>query len=368
MEGNLLKWTNYWMGWQLRWFVLKDGVLSYYNNQNESKSGGCKRSFKIFLFDIIVNKNDNTRVDLIVANDQHLYLKACDYKERQKWLVALASQKASYPGSSVILNNNNLKSGILQTSGLNSLVDQNSSISTSGDENKNKISLAQQHLTPFDTTNLLKIKQSELRLYCDLLQQQTHEMKNLVISIKSSIGLPENGLKMNISGLKLESMIIVRNTEGDLNSINCHKTKNNSNENVSPASSFKSLNEDILLNQLEPSVSNEESNDLDTSNENVKKMDDITSNINITCDMLIQIIRNLVVLSNTSSNISPAAVSSLLEETSNNTLPSMLSNSFDDLSKYQYHLYHPLHNNSQLNQFKMQSSLSENISNPTNEK
>ena len=77
--------------------------------------------------------------DLIVANDQHLYLKACDYKERQKWLVALASQKASYPGSSVILNNNNLKSGILQTSGLNSLVDQNSSISTSGDENKNKI-------------------------------------------------------------------------------------------------------------------------------------------------------------------------------------------------------------------------------------
>ena len=67
---------------------------------------------------------------------------------------------------------------------------------------------------PFDTTNLLKIKQSELRLYCDLLQQQTHEMKNLVISIKSSIGLPENGLKMNISGLKLESMIIVRNTEG----------------------------------------------------------------------------------------------------------------------------------------------------------
>lgn len=81
-------------------------------------------------------------------------------------------------------------------------------------------------------------------------------------------------------------------------------------------------------------------------------MDDITSNINITCDMLIQIIRNLVVLSNTSSNISPAAVSSLLEEASNNPLPSILTDSFDDLSKYQYHLYHPLHTNSQLTQFK----------------
>lgn len=48
-----------------------------------------------------MSKNDNTRVDLIVANDQHLYLKACDYKERQKWLVALASQKATHSSKSV---------------------------------------------------------------------------------------------------------------------------------------------------------------------------------------------------------------------------------------------------------------------------
>ena len=53
MEGILLKWTNYWMGWQPRWFVLKDGILSYYNTQEESKNGGCKRSFKIVMFDII---------------------------------------------------------------------------------------------------------------------------------------------------------------------------------------------------------------------------------------------------------------------------------------------------------------------------
>ena len=85
-------------------------------------------------------------------------------------------------------------------------------------------------------------------------------------------------------------------------------------------------------------------------------MDDITSNINITCDMVIQIIRNLVVLSNTSSNISPAAVSTLLEEASNNATESILiSNAIDDLSKYQYHLYHPLHSNNQLNQLKKNS-------------
>ena len=50
-----------------------------------------------------MNKNDNTRVDLIIANDQHLYLKAVDYKERQKWLVALATQKSLFPSANVSL-------------------------------------------------------------------------------------------------------------------------------------------------------------------------------------------------------------------------------------------------------------------------
>ncbi len=57
MEGNLYKWTNYWNGWQQRYFVLKEGILTYYNNKEESKNGGCKRSFKISMFDIIGNKS-----------------------------------------------------------------------------------------------------------------------------------------------------------------------------------------------------------------------------------------------------------------------------------------------------------------------
>lgn len=44
-----------------------------------------------------VNKSDSSRVDLILPNEQYLYLKAADIKERQKWLVALASQKATFP-------------------------------------------------------------------------------------------------------------------------------------------------------------------------------------------------------------------------------------------------------------------------------
>jgi ankyrin repeat protein len=33
MKGYLKKWTNYTGGWKLRWFVLEDGVLSYYKHQ-----------------------------------------------------------------------------------------------------------------------------------------------------------------------------------------------------------------------------------------------------------------------------------------------------------------------------------------------
>ncbi len=36
MKGFLKKWTNYTTGYKLRWFVLEDGVLSYYKHQGQS--------------------------------------------------------------------------------------------------------------------------------------------------------------------------------------------------------------------------------------------------------------------------------------------------------------------------------------------
>ena len=38
MKGYLKKWTNYTGGYKLRWFVLEDGVLSYYKNQGSYPS------------------------------------------------------------------------------------------------------------------------------------------------------------------------------------------------------------------------------------------------------------------------------------------------------------------------------------------
>jgi hypothetical protein len=138
MEGSLYKWTNYWNGWQLRYFVLKDGVLYYYNNQEDSKSGGYKRSFKISMFDMIVNKNDATRVDLIIPNEQYLYLKALDYRERQKWLVALASHKATSTNLSNIVQHHHHQGAKSSTStAINMMNDDLSKLSSTPETPKN---------------------------------------------------------------------------------------------------------------------------------------------------------------------------------------------------------------------------------------
>lgn len=40
MEGVLWKWTNYWNGWQPRWFILDKGILTYYKSQDEVGANG----------------------------------------------------------------------------------------------------------------------------------------------------------------------------------------------------------------------------------------------------------------------------------------------------------------------------------------
>lgn len=41
-----------------------------------------------------VNTIDNTRLDLVIPGQQHMYLRAPSPQDRQKWLVALGSAKA----------------------------------------------------------------------------------------------------------------------------------------------------------------------------------------------------------------------------------------------------------------------------------
>ncbi|KAL0841932.1 hypothetical protein ABMA28_014162 [Loxostege sticticalis] len=137
MEGILWKWTNYWNGWQTRWFILENGIISYYKSQEEVNQG-CKGSVKVSVCQINVNNIDNTRLDLVIPGQQHMYLRAPSPQDRQKWLVALGSAKACVE------------------------------------------SKTEPTVTAFDETNSLSHKKSELRLYCDLMMQQVHAVKSAV--------------------------------------------------------------------------------------------------------------------------------------------------------------------------------------------
>ncbi|XP_026758099.1 pleckstrin homology domain-containing family A member 3-like [Galleria mellonella] len=137
MEGILWKWTNYWNGWQTRWFILENGILSYYKSQEEVNQG-CKGSVKVSVCQINVNNIDNSRLDLVIPGQQHMYLRAPSPQDRQKWLVALGSAKACVDFK------------------------ESKAITT----------------TSLEDTTSLGHKKSELRLYCDLLMQQVHDVKN----------------------------------------------------------------------------------------------------------------------------------------------------------------------------------------------
>ncbi|XP_060527737.1 pleckstrin homology domain-containing family A member 3-like [Cylas formicarius] len=133
MEGVLWKWTNYWNGWQTRWFILENGVLSYYKSQDEVNQG-CKGSMRVQTCEINVSSVDHTRMDLVIPGEQHMYLRAATSQDRQQWLVALGTAKACVQTKAVKENG--------------------------------------------ETPDTLKSKKSELKLYCDLLMQQVHVIKN----------------------------------------------------------------------------------------------------------------------------------------------------------------------------------------------
>ena len=61
-------------------------------------------TYVIFTSELAAYPNDNTRFDVIVANEQRWYLKTSNTAERQGWLIALGSSKANNKGSTSSLN------------------------------------------------------------------------------------------------------------------------------------------------------------------------------------------------------------------------------------------------------------------------
>ncbi|BFZ21731.1 hypothetical protein BsWGS_24770 [Bradybaena similaris] len=164
MEGVLLKWTNYLSGWQPRWFILDNGVLSYYKSQ-EDVNNGCKGSIKMAVCDIVVHPTDMTRLDLIIPGEQHYYVKAGTPQDRQSWLIALGSSKASFS----------------ETSAAKKEADA--------------------------MPDLMRTKKSELRLYCDLLMQQVHSIKQTVSTADGKLDVEKLTESTSLVGVTCDTFI-----------------------------------------------------------------------------------------------------------------------------------------------------------------
>ncbi|KAF6082308.1 oxysterol binding protein 2 [Phyllostomus discolor] len=89
-KGWLLKWTNYLKGYQRRWFVLSNGLLSYYRNHGEM-AHTCRGTLNLSTTHI--DTEDSCGI-VLTSGARTYHLKASSEVERQQWITTLELAKA----------------------------------------------------------------------------------------------------------------------------------------------------------------------------------------------------------------------------------------------------------------------------------
>jgi hypothetical protein len=88
MKGYLKKWTNYTSGYKLRWFVLEDGVLSYYKHQDDTGSA-CRGAINMRIAKLYMDPQDKQRFEIQGKSSVKYHLKANHQVEAKRWFWAL---------------------------------------------------------------------------------------------------------------------------------------------------------------------------------------------------------------------------------------------------------------------------------------
>ncbi|XP_059448859.1 oxysterol-binding protein-related protein 1D [Corylus avellana] len=133
VAGILYKWVNYGKGWRSRWFVLEDGVLSYYKvhgpdkilisparekgvrvigedsvrymrkaNWSSNRLGGSARQWKPFgevhlkVSSVRASKSDDKRLSIFTGT-KTLHLRCVSRDDRSAWIEALLAAKDLFP-------------------------------------------------------------------------------------------------------------------------------------------------------------------------------------------------------------------------------------------------------------------------------
>lgn len=88
MKGYLKKWTNYTSGYKLRWFVLEDGVLSYYKHQDDAGSA-CRGAINMRIARLHMDPKEKLSFEILGKSSVKYHLKANHQVEAKRWFWAL---------------------------------------------------------------------------------------------------------------------------------------------------------------------------------------------------------------------------------------------------------------------------------------
>ena len=87
-KGYLKKWVNFTSGYKLRWFVLEDGVLSYYKHQEDAGSA-CRGAMNMRIAQLSMDSSDRTKFEILGKSSVKYHLKANHSVEAKRWFWAL---------------------------------------------------------------------------------------------------------------------------------------------------------------------------------------------------------------------------------------------------------------------------------------
>ncbi|KAI9809711.1 MAG: hypothetical protein M1825_000143 [Sarcosagium campestre] len=90
MKGYLKKWTNYTSGYKLRFFVLEDGVLSYYKHQDDAGSA-CRGAINMRIAKLHMDPQDKQKFEILGKSSVKYHLKANHVVEAKRWVWALTN-------------------------------------------------------------------------------------------------------------------------------------------------------------------------------------------------------------------------------------------------------------------------------------
>ncbi|KAJ1913056.1 hypothetical protein IWQ60_009374 [Tieghemiomyces parasiticus] len=92
LQGYLLKWTNFASGYKRRYFVLENGVLSYYKDKADA-SNACRGAINLKIANINFDAKDQTTFDVQGKGSVRYRLRAEYPVEAKRWALALTQSK-----------------------------------------------------------------------------------------------------------------------------------------------------------------------------------------------------------------------------------------------------------------------------------